>query len=297
MSHRIFQECPEVLAPVFRVLGVPMPPEGDVETLTPDVTEIKPVERRVDTVLRVRSKGGDHNSVIVAIESQGKKDLAKPLSWAYYLSFLKSKYGCPALLLVVCTDKATADWARGPFPLGYEGHTALTVHPLVMGPGNAPELVDPEEIARDLPLATFSAITHARSERIEEILDALARVLGAQDSEAHAFFVELLDVGLVDFQAAKEIWEEKIMAVRSYFPGRGTLIERTLQEGQAQGEAKGRARSVLGVLEMRDVSASPETQERIMGCTDLAVLDGWFQRAFSVAKAEELFEEDGHGHP
>ncbi|MBH1936147.1 Rpn family recombination-promoting nuclease/putative transposase [Streptomyces sp. AV19] len=288
-SHRIFEKYPELLAPVFRVLGVPMP-AGEPEPLTSDVTEVKPIERRVDTVLRVRSPGGGSGRLIVAIEAQGAKDPDKPVSWAYYLSYLKSKYRCPALLLVVSSNKSTADWAKGPFELGTEAHPALTVHPLVMGPGNTPEIVDPEEIAQDPVMAVFSAITHARSEVIEDILDPLARVLGAEDSEAHAYLIELVECGLADFQAAKEIWEEKIMAVRSYFPGRGTIIERTLQEGEAKGRAEGRAKSVLGVLEMRDVSVPPEVQERVMGCTDLGVLDRWFTRAFSVVGAEELFE-------
>jgi hypothetical protein len=58
-SHRIFQDRPELLVPAFWVLGVPLPDEPAVEVLTPDVTEIRPLERRVDTVLRVRPTDGE----------------------------------------------------------------------------------------------------------------------------------------------------------------------------------------------------------------------------------------------
>lgn len=48
-----------ILAPVFAVLGIPLPEKVTVDTLTSDVTEIRPVERRVDTVLRIAPSVGD----------------------------------------------------------------------------------------------------------------------------------------------------------------------------------------------------------------------------------------------
>jgi hypothetical protein len=56
-SHRIFQERPDILAPVFRILGVPLAEKAAVEVLTPDATEIRPLERRVDSVLRESASG------------------------------------------------------------------------------------------------------------------------------------------------------------------------------------------------------------------------------------------------
>ncbi|MFI1182826.1 hypothetical protein ACH4UT_25195 [Streptomyces sp. NPDC020799] len=71
-SHRIFQERPELLAPVFRLLGVPLPAKATVEVLTADVTEIRPLERRVDSVLRIEpADGGDGPGFLLAIEAQG----------------------------------------------------------------------------------------------------------------------------------------------------------------------------------------------------------------------------------
>ncbi|WP_308295591.1 hypothetical protein [Streptomyces sp. STCH 565 A] len=57
-SHRIFQDHPEVLAPIFEALGLPPPAKADIVPLTPDATEFKPLERRVDTVLRVEPSEG-----------------------------------------------------------------------------------------------------------------------------------------------------------------------------------------------------------------------------------------------
>ncbi|MFF4738717.1 hypothetical protein ACFY2W_22965 [Streptomyces sp. NPDC001262] len=285
-AHRIFQDRPELLVPVFRILDVPLPAKASVDVLSADVTEMRPLERRVDSVLRVKpSDGGD--GFLLAIEAQGRRDRDKAVSWAYYLSHLKAKYNCPALLLVICPDKATADWAAGPFRLGPEGWTALSVHPLVLGPGNVPVITDPEEAARDLPLATFSAMTHGRDGGAPDILEALALALGTADPESAEYYSELLEIGLGDTRA-RETWRK--LMVSSYFPGRGTLFEEKFLEGKAEGKAEGTAEVVLRVLQNRGIPASNDIRDRVMDCRDLDELGRWLDRAFHVTSAEELFD-------
>lgn len=191
-AHRIFQERPALLVPTFRLLGVSLPEDSLVEVLTPDATELKPIERRMDTVLRLNPRDGG-TPTMLAIEAQSRPDPEKERSWAYYLSFLESKNRCPALLVVLCHDKETAEWAVGPFHLGTGDWNPLTVRPLVLGPGNVPMIVDPEEAAEDLAMATFAAMTHGRSPDISAILDALARALGRADDESLRYYAELLE--------------------------------------------------------------------------------------------------------
>ncbi len=288
-AHRIFQERPELLAPVFRILDVPLPKEAAVEVLTPDATEIRPLERRVDSVLRVDPPDG--GGFLLAIEAQGRRDPAKAVSWAYYLSFLAAKHERSALLLVVCQDKTTADWAAGPFKLGVDDWTALSVHPLVLGPGNVPVILDADEAAQDLTLATFSALTHGRDPNAPAILKALARAMGTADPESVSYYSELLEIGLGE-TPARDIWRNE-MRVGTYFPGRGTLIEETFLEGKAQGQTEERALAVLRVLEKRGISIPAEARDRITDCAYLNTLDRWFDRAFTVSTADELFTEDG----
>jgi hypothetical protein len=292
-AHRIFQDRPELLAPVFRILGVPLAEKAAVEVLTADVTEIRPLERRVDSVLRVRpSDGGDE--FLLAIEAQGRRDQAKVVSWAYYLAFLKARYECQALLLVVCQDRGTAKWAAGPFHLGLESWTALSVHPLVLGPNNVPLITDPEEAARDLSLAAFSAMTHSRHRDASVILNALARALGTADTESVAYYTEMVEIGLGKTRAGK-IWRDLMRTNGSFFPGRGTLIEETFLEGEAKGKVEGkveeRAQAVLRVLEARRIAVQSATRQRITACTDLDALGRWLDRAVTVAEAEEIFED------
>ncbi|MFC9226512.1 hypothetical protein ACFT8W_38280 [Streptomyces hygroscopicus] len=285
-AHRIFQDRPELLAPVFRILDLPPPEKAAVEVLTPDVTEARPLERRVDSVLRVKPYDG--GGFLLAIEAQGRCDPDKAVNWAYYVSYLAAKYKHPVLLLVVCQDKATADWAAGPFRLGMDDWTTLSVHPLVLGPGNVPVILDPEEAAQDLTLATFSALTHGSHRDAPAILKALARAMGTADPDSVRYYTELLEIGLGAKTPAGITWRNE-MSVGTYFPGRGTLIEETFLKGKAEGEAHG----VLRVLEKRGIPTLAETRDRITNCTDLDTLDHWLDRAFTVSTADELFAEDG----
>lgn len=147
--HRIFQDHPELFSRVSEVLGVDFSPPTSVTVLPNDLTETSPVERRVDTLLRLETE--DDEPLLLAIESQGKKDPEKPASWAYYASFLLTKYRLQPMLLVVCQDRATAEWAEQPVSFGPRQWPVLILRPLVAGPHNMPVITDPPRFARTLP--------------------------------------------------------------------------------------------------------------------------------------------------
>ncbi|GAA3899821.1 hypothetical protein GCM10022244_07490 [Streptomyces gulbargensis] len=292
-SHRIFQDRPELLSPVFGILGVRLPPKALVEVMTPDTTELRPLERRVDSVLRVTPSEGP--GFLLAIEAQGRRDAEKASSWTYYLAYLTAKYGMPALLLVVCQDRATARWATGPFLTGVDTWTSLRLHPLVLGPDNVPVVTDPEEASRNLAMAAFSAMTHGRGPQAPAILEALARALGTADLESVAYYSELLEIGLGD-TPARTTWRH-LMSVGSFFPGRGTLVEESFlkgkAEGEAEGKAEGKAEAILRVLVARGLAVSDDVARRVSSCGDAGLLDRWLDRAITAAAAEDLFVDDG----
>lgn len=76
-------------------------------------------------------------------------------------------------------------------------------------------------------------------------------------------------------------------SVVTYFPGRGTLIEKTYLEAEAK--------SLLLVLEARGLPISDDVRERITTCTDYRLLESWITRAVKVTHAEDLFTEDPEG--
>ncbi|ANS67308.1 hypothetical protein SLINC_5084 [Streptomyces lincolnensis] len=271
---------------MFGVLGVPFPAKATVDAVTTNATEARPLERRVDTVLRIGPSDGE--DFLLAIESQSKKVAGKEASWAYYVAYLQAKFGLPVLLLVVCQDRATAKWAAGPFDCGTRGWTAQRTCPLVAGPDNLPVITDVRSVAKNLALAALSALAHARSPDCGAILEAISSALQdlqETDPDTAEYFFDFLEVTLGKTPAAEK-WKG-IMSFVSYFPGRGTVRETAYLEGKAEGTAEG----ILRVLEVRGLAISDDVRERVTTCTDLDRLNGWLDRAGTVGRAEDLFVE------
>ncbi|MFE0059879.1 hypothetical protein, partial [Streptomyces sp. NPDC059003] len=211
--HRVFQKEPEVFGRAFRALDIPFPDPIAVTLLPTDLTEPSPLERRVDTLLQFDTER--EGSYLVAVESQGRRDHDKPANWAYYTSYLHAKYKLPTVLLVTCQDKSTAVWASGPFTVGPALWPMLTMRPLVLGPHNVPPITDVRAAAADIPLATFSAITHGKDANADAILRTLAAALKTIDQEDAEIFAELTEEGLAN-SPALGTWRE-LMAVDTAF--------------------------------------------------------------------------------
>ncbi len=64
-------------------------------------------------------------------------------------------------------------------------------------------------------------------------------------------------------------------------------------KGVARGEAKGKAQDVLAVLEARGISVSAAVRDRVLGCTDVAVLDAWVRRAAVASTAAAVVRAKG----
>ncbi|MFF5983785.1 hypothetical protein ACFY78_33595 [Streptomyces olindensis] len=288
-SHRIFQDHPEVLTPAFEALGLPPPAKAIIEALSPDTTEIKPLERRVDTVLKVEPSDGE--GFLIAIEAQTARTRDKGSSWSYYVAHLHAKFDLPVLLVAVCRNRSTASWAAGPFECRVGAWTTQITRPFVLGPDNVPEITDESVVAREPAMATFSAIVHSESENAPAILSMLARGMRSFDKATAKYWCEWLEVGLEN-TPVRETWRELEKMVATYFPGRGTLFEETYLEGRAEGKAEGKAESILSVLEKRGIDISPDTRHRITSCTDLDTLTTWFDRSLTAGTAEELFAEE-----
>ncbi|MFP3989113.1 hypothetical protein U9R90_16755 [Streptomyces sp. E11-3] len=290
--HRIFQERPEILTPVFAVLGIELPQKATVAVLTPDVTETKPLERRVDTVMRIGPSDGD--DFLLAIESQTARKPDKESSWPYYVAYLQSKYRLPVLLLVVCQDPSTAKWATGPFDCGTRGWTTQRTSPLVAGPHNLPVITDQRTAAAKPGLAAIAAVAHANSPDSDAILEALGRALQGIDGEAADYFNEFLEVNLGKTPAGDN-WR-RIMSFVSYYPGQGTVRETAYLEGKSEGKVEGKvegeAESVLLVLEERDIPVPDAARERILTCTEPDVLNLWLRRAVRAQSIDDVFADD-----
>ena len=285
--HRVFRETPQLFRRAFDILGLPDPGDAEVTVVDCDVTEIQPIERRVDTLLHLKCADGRAYPLI--IEAQSKKDPEKALSWAYYLSFLANKYKSHrAMLLVVCRDKVTADWAAGPFALGLPERPNLFVAPHVLGPDNVPVITDPTRAAADLPLAVFSALTHSADDRIGEILEALASALKQTSNDDDVtLYSELTASGLGDSPAA-DLWRHLMST--GLFDFRGFVAEGLRDEGREEGRRLEKVAVLRRLMDAREMAFSEETWRRIASCEDLELLDLWFDRALTATTAAEVFD-------
>ncbi len=280
--HRIFQQDPGLFARAARNLGVAFPPPLSTTELSTDLTETQPLERRVDTLLRMETEDG---SFVLAVESQSEPDARKLASWAYYLAHVYAKYGVPPVLLVVCADRRTAAWAAQQVDIGPRQWPSLTLRPLVLGPDDVPVIASPDEAARDIPLTVLSAALHRRDPDADAILNALAKALkglSADDESTAGTFIELTEQGLGKTPAA-DIWRHLMAVDLSFFQSE------TAQKLRAEGQAE----ALLMLLGHRGVEISGEDRDRIVGCGDPDVLSLWFTRALTATSTAEIFASPG----
>ncbi|MFF9060051.1 hypothetical protein ACIRPQ_14735 [Streptomyces sp. NPDC101213] len=282
--HRIFQKDPALLTRALQqVLGVPFPEPYDFAGMNVDLTEIEPVERRVDTLLRAET---DEGAYLLVVESQGKPDERKRGSWPYYLSYLYEKYRCEPVLIVVTQNSATARWAAEPIHLGVRGCPSLTVRPFVLGPDNVPVIADEREAERDVPLAVLSAMTHGRGREAPAILESLAAALRTIDRDSAAVFVQFVDSCLADSRA-RQMWRDMMTTIQYFW--RHPLAEEVREEGREEGRIEALAETTLNILRWRGIDVPDDVRTRVQACTDLDRLTTWSQRAVHAATAADLF--------
>lgn len=281
--HRIFQQYPDLFSGVSEVLGIDFPRPTAITVLPNDLTETSPVERRVDTLLRLDPEDGE--PLLLAVEAQSGKSPDKPASWAYYASYILNKYRLQPLLLVVCQDLATAEWAAREVSFGPRQWPLLTLRPLVAGPHNMPVITDPAAVRKDLALATLSAITHATHPDAGAILKSMTTVLRDTPQNIADPIIELIAQDLGKHPAV-HLWRKLVAVDLSFY--KSDLSEEIRDEGRAQRAAE----DVLDILNVRGMDIPEAVRERVTGCDDLEILRHWLRRAVTAPTAENVFEDE-----
>ncbi|MFE6729431.1 MULTISPECIES: hypothetical protein [Streptomyces] len=85
------------------------------------------------------------------------------------------------------------------------------------------------------------------------------------------------------FTPAREIWRNLMGTGLRHF--RGFVAESFRDEGRVEG----RAEDILRILDLRGVPVPEAARQRVSACTDLAVLDVWFERAVTAPSADAVF--------
>jgi hypothetical protein len=302
--HRIFREDAELFARAMqRVFDVEVPVPDGVTILNADLTETQPLERRADSVILVQFMIENPNGrYILVVESQTDPDRKKKWSWPYYIAYLRDKYECPVVLLVVCSKAATAEWARARITSGLPGLICMWVEPVVLGPGNVPAITDLAEAQDDIWFAVLSALTHSRSQRVREILEVLAEALTTIDNQSAEFFAEFTEQGLAG-TSSRDIWRNMMRGLRYPYPsqmrieareeglaeGREEGLAEGREEGLAVGAVRTRVEDILRILARRGLEVPAETRQVIEACTDMGKLEIWFDRSLVIDDIADLF--------
>lgn len=290
--HSIFRHdqdlFPEVMEQVF---GVVLGKAGRVTCLSTDLNELRPMERRADSVLLAELLVEDEaGTYIVVVEAQTEPDEKKWWSWPYYIAYLRARHECPVILLVVCTKPDTEQWARAEITSGLGDLICMRVTPAVAGPGNVEPVTDLDRAQANVGFAAFSALTHSRTGSAREILQVLAQALGSTSAKNGTFLAELVEAGLAG-TSSYEIWRN--LMITNEYPHvsqwRAQATEQGLKQGIEQGSVRTRIEVILRILARRDISVSAEGRTAIEGCTDMDTLEMWLDRALVVDDSNDLF--------
>ncbi|MGW4377065.1 hypothetical protein ACWEJ7_25810 [Streptomyces albidoflavus] len=221
---------------------------------------------------------------LLAVTTQAWKDPARRSAWARQLVSLHLRHRVPPVLLVVCPDRETAEWASQPITAGGP-FSSLVLTPVAAGPHNLPPVTDPGEAAQDLAFTVLSALAHARTPSADAILKALSAALRDVPEDVADPLAELTAQGLGKLPAA-DLWRTLMAVDLSFYKSPIS------QEIRAEGKAEGEARALLVVLQARGFQLPAATEQKVSECRDPRLLNQWLSRAATADSLDEVFHED-----
>jgi len=313
----ILREQPDLLLELLRLAGDPTTDDDSLRATIggASLTDAVPSVLNADLVSLILDDRGAKRRVVVVEVQREKRDEKFP-AWAQYLAYLSAHEKVPVTLLVIALDRAVAEWARTPRPLG----PSLSVTPLVIGPDDLPELR--ADWAANLPLAMLTAVARlespspgarGESERAE-VLRVFEGVARLDDERLRHFCLNLIHgtargdftEGESNSKLARLVLRRVLRLVHHPEPSefRATLdkvleaygmsaLQLIFNEGKAEGmvagEAKGKADTLLRQLRLRGFEVDHATVQRIHEVTDGTQLDAWLDRVLGASRLEDVF--------
>ncbi|MEU5881801.1 hypothetical protein, partial [Spirillospora sp. NPDC047279] len=213
---KLIRDNPEVIGQLLSKAFDIAVPEGDLVTPASEELTKTTAAFRADNVVLFRPPDTSRPRLAVVVEQQLKKDKEKRFTWPIYITELRRREQCPALLVVLCPSQSVADWARTPITTGHPGFTLM---PLVFGP-DRPLVTTTAEAARNPELtilAVLAAVTRFTDRASLEVVHAALvtlnnaghknaslyaeMVLGLLPKPARHILEQLMERGTVDFKS------------------------------------------------------------------------------------------------
>jgi hypothetical protein len=261
----MFRDNPALAPHLLEMLfHLDLPAHAAVTVGETALDQLLPIEYRADLVL----------------ELQRDEDADKKYTLPVYVTVVRARKRCPAIVLVVAPDPNVAAWAADPIDLGLG---LGTVKPLVLGPAIVPVVTDEAEAMREAELSVLSAVAHGNGpEGLPVVLAALA-ALGRLDQEHAVVYFEIIyKARRAPMQRALEAKiMERQSAVKVTYP---PFLQR-LVEG---GELKGKRDTLLRLVRRAGIAFTPDDEARMLACADPETLDRWVDNVLTAKTIGEV---------
>ena len=279
----LVRDRPAFAASLLRdLLNVEVPHFTEARLTEATLNQLVPVEYHADAVVLFVDFVDYKNKPVFGTicEVQLQPDARKLFTWPLYSVAARARYECPFVVTVVTADPATSRWASQPIDLG----GGNSFRPRVIGPEGIPQVTDHDLASREPQLAVLSVLAHGGGdvETAVPIVRAAVHAVLSLPEEQRLLYSILIEQALSE--AARKALDMEPQ-IEKFF---SEAHRRSYDRGKAEGEAKGKAEALLMLLRRHGLAMTSDQQHRIITCTDLATLDRWLDRAFSVASVEEL---------
>lgn len=238
-----------------------------VEHRSIDLSQVVPTEYRADDVHILLHRDGSATSAVI-VEVQLDEDDDKLRTWPVYVAALRARLRCPAMLLVLTRDPATARWARRPIELGHPG---FQLTPLVVDYADVPRITDLETASQHPQLAMLSVMAHPKLEIATVAVEAIS---GLPENLFRLYYDVILRALPAELRRRLEARMIKGYRYQSDFARKyyGQGLEEGRQAGREEGREEGLRAAIIALARTKLKTVSPEDLARIAALTDIRVL-------------------------
>jgi hypothetical protein len=277
----LLRRNPQLATALLAGAGLAVPADSVAVVASTDMTSALPSELRADAVIALE---GPAAKLVVVVEVQTAADIDKKWVWPSYLVQARLQHRCPAVLLVICRDRATGRWARQRISCG---HPNFDLVPLVIDADTTPAPDISGASAAPAELAVLGAFTGAINLEEESGLRTVLGAIAAAGLERDQLgtYTQLI-------RASASVAARKALEAMMGTVFKDDFLERFFAEGEAKGLAEGQQSMLLRILSARGFEITPDLRGRVLACADSDQLGAWAERAAVASSVDEVFAAD-----
>jgi hypothetical protein len=284
----LFRRCPTLLAELLAAATASGPPlvlarGARVIPMSATFTGLSSAEFHVDLALHVLPPASDRPLRTVLIEAQLGRDRDKRFTWPLYSAAIRARDRCPVTTIVLALDRRTARWAARPIVLDPQGTHVF--RPIVIGPGDIPQITSIEQ-ARAIPeLTMLSALVHCRTPGGEHLVRAALIAAGAALDRSFCMLYARVIGALLSEDVRRPL--EALM----HFQGSSVDAEiERYYRAQHEKSAREALSGLLIALLTQRFGTLPEAAMARIQAADSVLLMHWGERVLPAGSLDEVLD-------